>query len=152
MATSGPCDLDRSRLEEAAARIATDVGLELVVLFGSAARQVGARAKGLRPGDVDLGYVGGASAEPVDLTNRFIRELALQEVDVVDLRRADPVLLLAVARDGEPLYQADPTRFARFQSLAARRFADTRKFRSAEREEIRQFLSRRMHPDGREER
>ena len=65
----------------------------------------------------------------------------------MDLRRADPVLLLAVARGGRPLYQAEPTRFACFQSLAARRFADTRKFRSAEREEIADFLSRRSERD-----
>lgn len=36
---------------------------------------------------------------------------------------------MLVARDGVPLYEADPAAFARFASLALRRYADTRKFR-----------------------
>lgn len=79
----------------------------------------------------------------MDLTHHFPRETGIQEVDLVDLTRADPVLLALVARDGVPLYESEPGAFARFASLAARRFADTRKFRDAEAEEVREFLARR---------
>ncbi len=36
------------------------------------------------------------------------------------------------ARDGVPLYERAPGEFARFVSLATRRFADTEKFRRAQ--------------------
>jgi hypothetical protein len=63
-------------------------------------------------------------------------------VDVCDLRRADPLLMALVARDGVVLYEATPHEFDRFASLAARRYADTRKFREMERQEILDILAR----------
>lgn len=130
----------RTRVREAAARIGPAQGLHLVVLFGSTT-DPGRSA----PRDLDLALQGrgGALLDLVDLTNRFARETGIQEVDLVDLTRADPVLLGLVARDGVPLYESEPGAFARFASLAARRFADTRKFRDAEAEEVREFLARR---------
>lgn len=111
--------------------------LDLVVLFGSAARGQGAAE------DLDLAVRGGKALDLVALTNRLTTMLSTQDVDVADLRIADPVLLLSVAEEGVPLYEAEPGTFARFQSLAARRFFDTRKFRDMERLEIRDFLERR---------
>jgi len=112
-------------------------GLDLVVLFGSAARgQDDAE-------DLDLAVRGGEALDLVALTNRLTTTLATQEVDVVDLRIADPVMLLSVAEEGVPLFESEPGTFTRFQSLAARRFFETRKFRDMERLEIRDFLARR---------
>jgi hypothetical protein len=76
----------------------------------------------------------------VALTNRLIALLGVQAVDLVDLRRADALLLALVARDGVALDEGAPGAFARFASLAARRFADTRKFRAAEHEQIAEFV------------
>ena len=70
------------------------------------------------------------------MTNSFIRALSTQEVDIADLGRADPLLLVLVAREGIPLYEARPGEFARFASLAVRRYADTSKFREVERQEL----------------
>ena len=83
---------------------------------------------------------------PVDqlaVTNRPIELLGAQAVDLVDLRVSDALLLALVARDGVALFEREAGSLARFRSLAARRFADTPKFRDAEREEIRQFVRRR---------
>ncbi len=74
--------------------------------------------------------------------DRLIRALGVQSVDVSDLSRAEPLLLMLVAREGVPLYEENPGDFACFVSLAARRFADTRKFREMERREIHDFLAR----------
>lgn len=137
--------LDHESLEDAAREVAREAGLRLVLLFGSAARRSRSSA-GMEPADYDLGVLPEGDVEDVDLvelTNRFIRALGEQAVDLVDLRRADPVLALAAARHGTLLHEDPPGTFARFHSLAHRRFADTRKFRSAEREEIRAFLARR---------
>lgn len=128
----------RAELTAAARILAAEAGLELVVLFGSAAR--GDREAAA---DVDLGL---RAATPVDLvaaTNRLIAILAIQEIDLVDLRRANPVLLAAVARDGIPLHEDVPGRFNQFVSLAMRRFADTRKFRDAEARQLREFAATR---------
>ncbi len=128
-------DVTRDQLRQAAQQVATALGARLVILFGSAAR-------GASPEDLDLGVLGDSVVDAVDATNRFIRALGLQAVDVADLRRADPLLLMLAARDGISLYERSPGEFARFASLAARRYADTRKFRDAERLELRDFIAR----------
>jgi predicted nucleotidyltransferase len=125
------------RIRRAAADVGRDVGARLVVLFGSAVRE-----DGPEPEDLDIGVLGLEPIDVIDVTNRLVRALGVQEVDVVDLRRADPLLMVVVAREGVPLYESDPTEFACFVSLAARRYADTRKFREMERQEIRDFLAR----------
>jgi predicted nucleotidyltransferase len=132
--------VDRSldQLRDAAAAVAREIGARLVLLFGSAAR-----AEARRPEDLDIAILAAGPLDTVDVTNRLIRRLGIQEVDVVDLRRADPLLLALVARDGVLLYEAAPGELARFASLAARRYADTRKFRESERREIRDFLATR---------
>jgi predicted nucleotidyltransferase len=134
----GPTHID-PRLHAVARSIAEQTGLRLVVLFGSTARGE------QRQEDLDLGVLG-REREPIDsidLTNRFTVALGRQDVDIVDLARADPVLLMLAARDGVPLYEREPSEFACFYSLAARRFADTKKFRDAEREWIRDAAARR---------
>jgi len=79
---------------------------------------------------------------PVGLSNAFIREFVVQDVDLVDLRRADPLILKLVAEEGTVLFEAEPGLHDRFCSLAARRYADTRKFRDMERREIPEWLAR----------
>ena len=124
------------RLSEVADRIGRSASLDLIVLYGSAA----ARERRPPPEDLDIAVRGSRVLDLVALTNRFIQATRMQGIDLVDLRRADPVLLALVARDGVALYEAELGSFVRFASLAARRFADTRKFREAERQEMKEFL------------
>ena len=76
-----PVSLDD--LRRAADTVGRETGSRLIVLFGSAARlpEHGARP----PQDLDLGVLNDAASDLVDLTNRFIRALRLQAVDVTDL-------------------------------------------------------------------
>lgn len=130
------------QLTRAAADVAERFGLELVVLFGSAARR-----DAVTPRDLDLGVRATTGlVDALAATNAFIELLHVQPVDVVDLRRADPVLMMQVARDGIALFERSPTTMAEFVSLAARRFADTRKFRQAEEEYVEDFLATRRVP------
>jgi predicted nucleotidyltransferase len=121
-------------MRAAARQVGPRVGARLVVLLGSAAR------RHATPADVDVGILTDRPFDVIAATNLLIQSLGVQPIDVADLRRADPLLLALAARDGIPLYEAEPGEFARFASLAARRFADTRKFRTAERDEVRAFL------------
>jgi predicted nucleotidyltransferase len=121
-------------IRQAAARLGGEIGARLIVLFGSAARA------GEAPRDLDVGVLTDGPFDPIAATNRLIQLLRVQQVDVTDLRRADPLLLALAARDGVALFEGAPGAFAAFASLAARRFADTRKFRDGEREEVQAFV------------
>ncbi len=123
-------------LRRVAAAVGRETGCRLLVLFGSAARP-GAPA----PRDVDLAVLAEGRLDTVELTNRLIRALGFQAVDLADLSHADPLLMMLVARDGVPLYESSPGEFDRFASLAVRRYADTRKFRAVEAQEVRDFIA-----------
>jgi predicted nucleotidyltransferase len=129
-------DMPAKSIREAVMDVARRIDARLVVLYGSAAH-VGRRSR-----DIDLAILPRGELDLLDLTNRLTSRLGVQEVDLVDLRRADPLLLMFVATEGIPLYEAEPGEFARLVSLAARRYADTRKFRETERQEILDFLER----------
>jgi len=119
--------------------LAREFGLRLVVRFGSTAR---GRA---RPdSDQDIAVL---AARPLGLSRearlvvRLEEVLGPPEVDLTVLDRADPVLLYQVARDGVPLFEAEPAGWIAFQSYAARRYDDTEKFRRAARAWLEQRLA-----------
>ena len=117
-----------------------DKALELVVLFGSSAG--GRLHKG---SDIDVGFLFDRSADVMDLTNRVTRMLGRDNVDVVDLRRASPLLMYAAAQKGIALYERKPGSFTRFYSLSYRMYVDTKKLRQARDRAIERFLQTREH-------
>lgn len=123
------------RLALVAPDVARAAGYRLVVLFGSAARGTP------HPEDVDLGILADGLVDTVTAANRFIEVLHTQHVDIVDLRAADPLLAAAIARDAKVLYQAHPFEYARFVSLAYRRYADTRTFRDLEHQALKSRIA-----------
>lgn len=122
-------------LRQAATQVAGELHCRLVLLFGSATHSPA-------PEDLDLGLLGEGAPDVVGATNALTRALGAQAVEVVDLARANPLLLMLAARDGVALYEGSPGEFARFASLAARRYADTHKFREAEQQEVLDFIAR----------
>lgn len=127
-------------VRRAIAEVVAEQPLRLVVLFGSIARAES------RPADVDIALRGFGALDLVALTNQLTRKLGCQQVDLVDLSTADPLLMALVARDGVVLYEHEAGEFDRFASLAARRFADTAKFREAEHEYIADFIRETSQP------
>jgi uncharacterized protein len=113
-------------------------GLQLILLFGSVAT-----GNFSKESDVDLGFLFDEAVNILDLTNRVVRLLHLNNVDIVDLRRATPTLKLAAVGHGKLLYERSPGVFHEFCSLAFRRFVDTRKLREAQGKVIQQFLQER---------
>ena len=110
-------------------------GLRLVVLFGSMAT-----GKITKWSDIDLGFLFDEPVDIVGLTNRVITLLHSDKVDVVDLRRASPLLKFSAAKYGKALYERSPGLFNQFCSLAMRRFADTKKIRVAQERVVEDFL------------
>jgi predicted nucleotidyltransferase len=111
--------------------------VRLVILFGSLARGgPGAAA------DIDLAVGCDGAVDPVALSNRVIRLLGEDAVDVVDLRRAPPLLAARIAEEGRCLYERDAGAFASFRSLAWRRYVDTAKLRRLQQDGLRRWLER----------
>ena len=132
-------DSEIKRLQQTAAEVGRETGCRLIVLFGSVAR------RDPEPADFDIAVLPASekTLDSVSFTNKLIQALSVREIDVSDLSHAEPVLMMLVARDGISLYEATPGEFNRFVSLAARRFADTRKFRVAERQYIQAYVTER---------
>lgn len=129
------------RVEDATARLRDlrDVApdIELVVLFGSTVK-----GRGRARSDVDVAVQGKGLADLDDLYRVLAPCLQTDRLDLVDLRRASPLLMMEVARSGCMVYERRPGLYRQFQSLASRRYCDTAKLRRAQRRAIHAFLER----------
>ena len=112
--------------------------LRLIVLFGSAL--TGASHK---KSDIDLAFLFDRPVDILSLTNRVIRLLHTDKVDVIDLKHASPLLKYSVAEKGKLLYEKSPGMFFEFYSLAFKEYVDTRKLREARETAIKNFLESR---------
>lgn len=112
--------------------------VELLMLFGSQAT-----GRATAASDVDLAVLAAPGTDLEALRLAAIRRLGTDRVDLVDLRRAPPLLAMAVARTGRCLHQKTGVELARFTSLALRRYADTAKLRRAREQGLRAFLAER---------
>lgn len=123
---------------EAALRdIAASLGLRLIVVFGSLVA-----GRGNAASDLDIGVL--TDGLPATAVERSVFERALHpRPDVVDLARCSALLALMVARTARVVYEAAPSVFASFASLALRRHEDARRFRDADRAVIARFVSAR---------
>lgn len=122
-------------LRERLAPLCVDPNIELIILFGSVATGVSHAES-----DLDLAVQGKGQLDLVSLTNAITQLLHRDAVDVVDLRRASPLLMMEVVRGGRLLYERAAGSYAAFCSLAHRRYVDAAKLRIAQRETIQQFL------------
>jgi predicted nucleotidyltransferase len=111
--------------------------LDLLVLFGST---VADRRKAGSDLDIAVRFDG-----PTDLDALYLAlacRLGSDRLDLIDLRRAGPLLAFEVARSGRLLFERRRGMFREFQSLASRRYCDTAKLRAAQQRAIRVFLER----------
>lgn len=112
--------------------------VQLVMLFGSyVSGNVHPRS------DLDLAILAQEPLDLVGLTTEIIQLLHLNDIDLVDLRRATPLLAREIVRQGVVLYERDPGTYAQFVSLTIRRYVDTRKFREAQQLSVQRFLQTR---------
>jgi len=130
--------LSIEEIKERLAPLFREEGLELVLLFGSA-------ATGDMHGksDVDLAFLFNRSVDILSLTNKVIRLLHIDDVDVIDLNHASPLLKFVAAKKGRLLYERSPGAFNEFCSLAFRMYVDTKKLRDLNAKAIKYFLETR---------
>ncbi len=120
------------------APIFKDEGLKLVLLFGSAIL-----GKVHKQSDIDIAFLFNRPVDILSLTNRVIRLLHADNIDIVDLSRASPLLKFSVVKNGKLLYERLPGMFNEFYSLAFRMYVDTKKLRDAQEIAIKHFLKAR---------
>ena len=136
--TLTPSRDDERELKQSLAPLCAQSQNRLIVLFGSMSK--GATTS---RSDLDLAILADEPLDLVDVTNRVTTMIHVSDVDVVDLRRASPLLAMEVARHGRLLYERAPGEYAEFCSLAQRRYADTAKLRAGKKVAIAQFLKAR---------
>lgn len=113
-------------------------GLKLVLLFGSTVT-----GNTHRQSDIDIGFLFDGEMDTLVLTNKVIRLLKTDNVDVVDLNRASPLLKFSASRNCQVLFEKRPGVFSVFSSLAFRRYVDTKKLRDAQHLVVKDFLHER---------
>ncbi|ODS30539.1 MAG: nucleotidyltransferase [Candidatus Scalindua rubra] len=112
-----------------------DKGLQLVLLFGSVVS-----GGSHRHSDIDIAFLFDTTVDILALTNRVIRLLHVDNIDVVDLRRASPLLKFSVVNKSKLLYEREEGIVNTFYSLAFRMYIDTKKLRDAQALAIKHFL------------
>ena len=111
--------------------------LRLIIIFGSAVRD-----RSTARSDVDVAVLADDAADLDAMYLTLAPRLQTSRLDLVDLRHASPLLAFEVARSGRLLFERSAGLFRQFQSLAFRRYADTKKLRDAQRRSIEVFLAR----------
>jgi len=117
--TAPSLTFDRTAL----AKLCRQFDLELAILFGS-------RAKGLaRPdSDSDIGLLRRTGLVPPgdmpQLETQLRTAAGFPELDLIDLRRAPPLLKYNAAHDAIVLYEAEPGRFNLFRVWAWKLYLD----------------------------
>jgi len=115
-----------------------DKDLKLALLFGSAVSE-----KTHKQSDTDLAFLFDNPIDILALTNRVIRLLHTDRIDVVDLKRASPLLRFSIAKNSRLLYEREKGAFNQFYSLAFRMYVDAKKLRDARATAIQRFLKAR---------
>jgi uncharacterized protein len=129
-------EVDRIRTEMIATA-SLRPALELVVLFGSVAKK-----RATERSDIDVAIRCAAACDLDALYMDLAPLFRTDRLDLVDLRRAGPILSFAIARDGVVLFERESGMYRQFQSLASRRYADTAKLRKAQERAIAVFVER----------
>lgn len=131
-----PLDLDASLVESRLADLPEAIpSLRLLVLLGSVAA-----GRASASSDVDLGFLCEVESDWDALYLAVASRLRTDRVDLIDLRRAPPLLAFEAARKGRRLFEREPGTFRSFQSLAYRRYCDTERLRTATKRRNQRFL------------
>ena len=114
--------------------------VRLAVVFGSTVAE-----RRTAQSDLDLAFwLEGRRLEGQDLvlTNALMRVLHRNDVDVVVLNHASPLLAWQVASTGRMVYERHPGQFHQFQVLAMKRYDDSRKLFNLQDYFLTRFLKR----------
>lgn len=128
---------------EALKEFCREAGIELVVLFGSAARGSEQPKSDV---DIALKLKRGLTVSKLDLIYNFGRLFNDREIDLVILSiNTDPVLLYEIFSHGKPLFEGKADIFAEERLRAFKLYFDTEKLRLLQADYLRKFAERVRH-------
>jgi predicted nucleotidyltransferase len=114
-------------------------GVILAYIFGSLAKTGDAAGRG--PQDVDLALL--TREKPVwKLWDEIADALGTDRLDIVDLRRASPVLLFEIVRTGRPIYASDKAAREAFVLDVLHLYRDTAPLRRRQRAALKRRIDR----------
>ena len=126
--------------QQAVLKICKDFDLSFVVLFGSQAT----RRKGFKD-DYDIAVLasqgGIKEAEEMKLICRFSQLLETDNLDLVILNFAHPLLQYEVAQEGELLCEVEEGSFDRFRWRAIQNWNDNKKFNNLNVDYVEHYLN-----------
>lgn len=116
-----------SNARDVVAEVARRHGVLLLVAFGSAAvRHLGGSDPGRRdPRDLDLAVRFGGEPRLLEFLDELVQVAGFQGIDLLDLRRADPVAKEQALADPVVLYEATPGTAAVEQMAAITEWMDS---------------------------
>lgn len=116
----------------------TDKHLLLVILFGSACN-----GKIHKRSDIDLAFLYDKPVDILELTNKISNLVSADNIDVIDLKTASPLLKFSIAKTGKLIYEKQKGLFAEFSTHAFKKYVDTKKLRDMQKIYIKSFLKKR---------
>jgi predicted nucleotidyltransferase len=128
----------RKPAKQEIANICRKYRIEFLALFGSRAS-----GEAKNESDIDLAVFFSrliSAREELDFFYELVRLFETDQLDLVVLDRANPLLLKEVALYGVPLYERYKTAFDKFIMLAMAKYQESRKNRSFEKELVEEFL------------
>jgi len=118
--------------------LAEEFNLSLVVLFGSQAS-----GKTHSKSDIDFAFLSDRNMslrEIAQMQFDFCKKLKLQDLELVDLKKAPPLLLKQVAQKSILLYEKKPLVFNNFNIYAIKRFMEAKKLLDLRKLSFNKFL------------
>lgn len=133
-----PLPTDIEERLESLAPLLEKKGVLLAYLFGSlAAKDEKAQRQ---PGDVDLAVL--TKEGPAwELQEALVESLGTDRLDLVDLRRASPVLRFEILRGGRPIYISDESIRERYEMETLHLYRDTEPMRRRQREALKERMT-----------
>jgi predicted nucleotidyltransferase len=133
-----PLPQDIEERLESLAPLLEKKGVLLVYLFGSLAAK-GEKAQRL-PGDVDLALL--TRERPAwELQEKLVESLGTDRLDLVDLRKASPVLRFEILRGGRPIYISDEEIRERYEMETLHLYRDTEPMRRRQRQALKERMA-----------
>jgi len=114
-------------------------GVLLAYLFGSLAEKNEKLSRSRPPGDVDLAILT-KEGPAYGLLEAIADILGTDRLDLVDLRRASPVLRFEILRSGSPIYISDEDLRERYEMETIHLYRDTEPMRRRQREALKERM------------
>jgi len=127
-------------LRDAAKEIAEKYDLAFLAVFGSQAT-----GKTHPQSDIDIAFsrdVPTSLKEEVALAFDLSQIVKREDIDLVNLSAAPPLLLHCVSREGVVLFEREPGLFAEFQMYAFKRYIEAKPLFRLQRESLKKFTQR----------